>query len=81
MAAGNIAAPVTAGTDHIGHLQQGLIAGGVAGAVVEGLEMVDVDQRDAERFMRAGRAAPLDAQLLLEIAAVEHVGQRVAHTQ
>ena len=72
-----IARPQRRGDDAHDPLQHD-VAGGMAEAVVEALEMVDVDDEQAER--PAGQSCvlhTLPAQML-EPAAIERTGQRVA---
>ena len=55
-----------------------LVADGVAGAVVDLLELVQVDEHERERDLVAGCALDLAVELLLEGAVVAEAGQRVA---
>ena len=50
----------------------------MAVAVVEALEVVDVDCLQGQRGACTAGALELDGQLLVEVAAVEQVGERVA---
>ena len=63
--------------DHVGEVLEGLVAGLVAVGVVDQLEVVHVEQAQAQ-----GRAAPLGkggfaAEGLVEALAVEHAGEGV----
>ena len=62
--------------DGAGHGAQDAVPGGVAEAVVEDLEVVDVDHQDAQAVVGAA-ARPLHAQGLVEVAAVRQPGQHV----
>ena len=57
--------------------RQHAVAGGVAGEVVDRLEVVDVDQRERQRALVPGGAGDLGVEALLEGAVVGEAGQRV----
>ena len=63
--------------DGLGDAAQDRVAGGVAIRVVDRLEVVDVDERDAQRSPVAGRALDLGEQVGEERLAVGDAGQAV----
>ena len=65
--------------DQSGQFDQHLITETVAMGVVDLLEMVHVEQHDADRKIAAPRQVQQAAQLLTQDAAVVQAGQRVAH--
>ena len=66
-----------AGRDPLGHLEQHPVAGGVAEAVVDGLEVVEVDEHDGHADALAQRPRHGVADALVEQRAVGQVGDRV----
>ena len=62
--------------DGVRHGPQHAVTGGVAEAIVEDLEVVDVDHEDAQAVVGA-TARPLHVQGFVEVAAVGQAGQRV----
>jgi hypothetical protein len=64
--------------ERVGHRAQQAVAGRVALGVVDALEVVEVEHRQRERHAVAPRARDLGGESLLEAAAVERAGQRVA---
>ena len=62
-------------------LAQDLVAGAVAEAVVDTLELVDVEIDDAERLARAASAGALGGERGLEAASVEEAGETVRARQ
>ena len=65
------------GRDALGDLEQQLIAGGVAEAVVDGLEVVEVEEDDRQAELLAPGAGDRVAHALVEQRAVGQVGDRV----
>ena len=63
--------------DRLGDAAQDDVARGVAVRVVDGLEVVDVDERDAQRPLVAGRALDLGEERGEERLAVGDAGQAV----
>ena len=64
---------------HAGHLAQDEIALLVAVGVVDVLEVVEVEQHEAQRLAEALGALDLGGHGLLEAAAIEQAGQLVGH--
>jgi hypothetical protein len=64
--------------DCVGHAPEDGIAGGVPVGVVHALEAVEVADDQAEWLVGAAGALELEVEDLLEAAAVEQVGERVA---
>ena len=60
------------------HLGQQLVAGGMAGCVVDELEVVEIDQHEREGRGVATRVLELAVELLVERAMVAEPGQRVS---
>jgi len=63
-------------TEKRAHLAQHIVTDLMREAVVDALEMVDVDQRDAERSLRIAQRKVL-AQHEIEVTPVEKAGQRI----
>ncbi len=57
---------------------EGVVAGGVSGVIVDGFEVVDVDERDGEILAGAAGALEFGVELLLDTAAIEDAGEQVA---
>ena len=63
--------------DRVRHAEQELVAGGVALAVVDDLEVVEVDEQEGDRDLVAPEEVELAVELLLERAVVPEAGQPV----
>ena len=76
-----MSSPRNASSQAHGALAQHLVAGEVAVGVVVGLEVVDVDDRDAERRLGAAGAGHLPRQQFLQRAPVGQAGEGVVACQ
>ena len=63
--------------DRLGDAAQDDVAGGVAVGVVDGLEVVDIDERDRQRALVARRALDFGEQVGEQGLAVDDAGQAV----
>ena len=55
-----------------------MVAHRVAHGVVDGFEVVQIDDHDAQRIVEAATAAPFLAQALFEVPSVVQTGQVIA---
>ena len=62
-------------------LREHLVADGMAEAVVDQLELVDVDETEAERIVLRLRVGELALEPVVEVAVVPQPGQRIGQRQ
>ena len=75
--AAKVVAPAQMGGDGLGNIAQSGIAGGVSLDVIDGFEVVDVNQGDRELVLSALDVLEFGGQFDLDAAPVEGAGQRV----
>src|SRR5205085_1367456 len=66
-----------AGAEPLGHADEELVSGAVAEAVVDGLEVVEVQEHDADEPARPGLAVEGVVEAILEEGPVGEPGERV----